>query len=127
MSEFFHSTLFFLLLAQSCAFVCDRYIDSLMNRRGRETIPYLYNTTVYDVHEVFTGLVFIISIISCCIKYSWWLIIVLPVSLIVASSMLSSLIAISILRILGWDITRFLAVIVTAFINIALVFMHFID
>jgi len=127
MNEFFHSTLFFLLLAQSSAFVCDRYIDSLMNKKGRETIPYFYHTIIYDIHEIITGLVFIISIIFCCIKYSWWLIVILPASLLVASPVLASFIAISILRLLGWNITRFLAVIVTALINTAIILMSFID
>lgn len=124
MSEFFHSTLFTLLLAQSGAFVCDRYIASLMDRQG--IFPPFYDTMIYDIHEIVTALVFIITTILCCIKYSWWLIILLPIINLIASSVLAALFSVWGHRILGWFYTRFLAVIATMLLNIAIVLVSWV-
>ena len=126
MSEFCNSILFTLLLAQSTAFVFDKYIESSANKQGLST-PLIYETLFYDLHVIVTALIMIITTIICSVRFSWWLIIIFPLINLFASSILAALANISILHImrLRWDLTRFISVIVTALSNIILVYMWF--
>ena len=125
MSEFFHSTWFMALLTQSVAFLCDEYSASLMNKRGLGATPLFYESCVYRLYRILTIAITIVSVIICSFHFSWWLLIVFPLVDIVSSTLITSIIVIPILKILGCDISRFIAMILTLVFDIILILMWF--
>ena len=120
MSEFFQSSFFILLLAQVASFLCERYIDVYIMRRDVSQYSVIYN-----FHTIVTLLIFIITTISCCIKYSWWLIVVAPLSIFFASTIISAIVNVCVFRHLGWNSSRLLSFICTVLLNTTLVYMWF--
>lgn len=109
MGEFFNSFLFFMLLTQSVAYLSDKHIDGLANEQGLST-PFFYDTLYYNIHIIATPLIMIITTIVCCVNYSWWIIVVGPLTIYFASSILGAITNIVVLRIVGvrWYIARFI-------------------
>ncbi len=123
MNEFFHSTLFLVLLAQSTAYLSDEFMGSLMEKRGHGATPFFYYSSFYRIVRFISIAITIITFIICCYRYSWWLIIVLPLVDLIASSSLAAIINLTILKIFGGAFTRFLAVIATIILDIVLICM----
>lgn len=126
MGEFFNSFLFFMLLTQSVAYLSDKHIDGLANEQGLST-PFFYDTLYYNIHIIATPLIMIITTIVCCVNYSWWIIVVGPLTIYFASSILGAITNIVVLRIVGvrWYIARFIFFLFTVLFNIILVYMWF--
>ena len=125
MSEFFHSTLFILMLSQSVAYLCDEYIGTRQLQRGVGAVPLFYTTGFYGLYRILSIGIIIVSMIISCIRYSWWLLIALPIVDFIASSILAAMINVTILKLLGETITRFMAVIITLILDVILILMWF--
>lgn len=120
MSEFFQSSFFILLMVQVVSCLCERYIVVYIMK-----IDVSQYGVIYNFHTIVTLLIFIITTITCCIKYSWWLIVVAPLAILFASTIISGIVNVCILRHLGWNSSRLLSFMCTVLLNTTLVYMWF--
>lgn len=124
-SDFFHTTLFLVLLSQSTTYLSDEYIGHVMDSSEVGDTPLFYYTPAYNLYRIISFAITIITFIICCFRFSWWLVIILPIVDFIASSFLAFIINITILKLFGEDLTRILAVIATIILDIILICMWF--
>lgn len=112
------------LLIHFSSFVSDTYDGQLMIRNmGYE--PPFFTSGLYYLYKVISFLIFAITVIISCINYSWWLLLIIPISFFIIGSLLAAITNATLKDMLGLSFTRMLAIITTIVADVILVVQWF--
>lgn len=124
MPDFFSNIFFYILIIQSVTALTEKYLAKVTFDNNYIT-PYFYYTIYYDLYNILNIITILISIVICCIKYSWWLIIVYPLVDFIISTTIVSWIYTLFLRNYKIDICRAIFLFCTVIMDIIIIIMWF--
>lgn len=125
MEEFFTSTFFFVLLAQSTFFIAEKSIGDAMEKRNPCSVPFFYQSPIYTLYTLGIVLIQIVSVILCGFKFSWWLLAILPALDYILPVMLAAVIFNVAVKCGALDKWRFALLIITAILSFVVFVMWF--